>query len=543
MIAKMDAERLNQFLSQANHRLAQALTDRQSLAKAMVEILRQRLAEFKESPMSKAVLFLIIVGSAVSASAQAVPTHPRDLSFGPLHFDPPTPAEYRHTLSNGVVTFVVEDHSLPLVTVSVVVRTGGYLEPVEKFGLANLTGSQMRTGGTASLTPSEFDEEAAFLAVQLTSNIGDTNGRASVNSLTKDLDMALDLFFDMLRYPRFDQGRLDLGKSQMLQRMGRRNDSTTTIEGREWGRLLRGDDHFTTRLMTKASVESITQENLIAFHERYYYPGGFIFSVSGDVTPETILPKLEAWMDGWSKRDDVVLPVPKPTYAPVPGLYTIDKPDVNQGRVSIGHLGTTRDNPDRYALTVMNEILGGGGFSARLLTRIRSDEGLAYSAYSRFGIGTYYEGAFRASFQSRSAAVTRASALVLEEINRIRSELVSKEELENSIASFVETFTRNFSSARAIATLFSNDEYTGRDPEYLISYRGRISAVTAEDVLRVAQEYLKPDKLLLLVIGNLEAIESGDLENPDYSLDGLVRGVIRRIPLPDPFTMKYPSEP
>ena len=493
--------------------------------------------------MRKAVLVLIVVGSAVTAAAQAIPAHPRDLSFDPLHFDPPTPAEYRHTLSNGVVVFVVEDHSLPLVTVSVVVRTAGYLEPVEKVGLANLTGSQMRAGGTASLTPTEFDGEAAFLAAQLNSNIGDTAGRASVNSLTKDLDAALDLFFDMLRHPRFDQGRLDLAKSQMLQRMQRRNDSTNGIEGREWARLLRGDDHFTTRPTTKASVESIARENLVAFHQRYYHPGGFIFAVSGDVTPETILPKLEARMADWPKRDEVVPPVPKPAHTPVPGLYTVDKPDVNQGRVSIGHLGTTRDNPDRYALTVMNDILGGGGFSARLLTRIRSDEGLAYSAYSSFGLGTYYDGAFRAGLQSRSETVTRASALVLEEINRIRSEPVSEEELGNSIASFVETFTRNFSSARATATLFANDEYTGRDPEYLIRYRDRISTVTVEDVLRVAQEYLKPDQLLLLVVGNLEVIAAGDPENPEYSLDGLVGDVVSRILLPDPFTMEYPLEP
>ena len=493
--------------------------------------------------MRKAVFVLIVAGSAVTAAAQTIPAHPHELSFAPLHFDPPTPAEHRHDLSNGVVAFVVEDHSLPLVTVSVVVRTGGYLEPGPKVGLANLTGSQMRAGGTASLTPAEFDEEAAFLAAQLSSNIGDTVGRASVNSLTKDLDAALDLFFDMLRHPRFDQERLDLAKSQALQRMERRNDSTNSIEGREWGRLLRGDDHFTTLPTTKASVESITREDLAAFHDRYYHPGGFIFAVSGDVTPDTILPKLEARMADWPRRDEVVPAVPKPTYSPVPGLYTVDKPDVNQGRVSIGHLGTTRDNPDRYALTVMNDILGGGGFSARLLTRIRSDEGLAYSAYSSFGLGTYYEGTFRAAFQSRSETVARAATLVLEEIALIRSEPVSAEELHNSIASFVETFTRNFSSARATATLFANDEYTGRDPEYLLYFRDRISAVTADDVLRVAREYLTPERLLVLVVGNLAAVTAGDPENPEYSLDGLVDGGIIRIPLPDPFTMEYPTEP
>ena len=235
--------------------------------------------------------------------------------------------------------------------------------------------------------------------------------------------------------------------------------------------------------------------------------------------------------------------MPQPSHDPRPGLYAVDKADVNQGRVSIGHLGTTRDNPDRYAIIVMNDILGGGGFASRLLTRIRSDEGLAYSAGSGFGMGTYYDGLFRASFQSRSETVARASAIVLEEIERIRSEPVTDEELRNSIASFVETFTRSFSSAASTAGLFAEDAYTGRDPEYLIHYRERISAVTSDDVLRVAREYLHPDRLAVLAVGNLEAIEAGDPDNPQYSLAGLAAGPVTRIPLPDPFTMEYPAEP
>ena len=489
------------------------------------------------------LLLALVGGSAPAATAQPIPAHPRDLVFDALAFDPPDAASHRHELSNGVVVFVVPDHALPLVSVSVTVRTGSHLEPAEKAGLASVTGSQMRAGGTATMTPAEFDEEAAFLAAQLSSNIGGTSGRASMNSLTKDLDATLDLFFEMLRTPRFDQARLDLAKSQMLQRMERRNDSTQSIEGREWGRLLRGDDHFTTMPTTKVSVESITREDLVTFHREYYHPGGFIFGVSGDVEPETILPKLEARMADWPASDAVAGEVPKPRHTPRPGLYLVDKPDVNQGRVSIGHLGTTRDNPDRYALTVMNDILGGGGFSARLLTRIRSDEGLAYSAYSAFVLGTYYEGTFRASFQSRSETVARASAIVLEEVERIRTQAVSEAELRTSKASFIETFTRNFSSVASTANLFANDEFTGRDPSYITTYRERISAVSGDDVLRVAREYLQPDKLVILIVGDRAAIAAGDADNPDYTLDGLTGGAITRIPLPDPFTMEYPAQP
>jgi predicted Zn-dependent peptidase len=486
-------------------------------------------------------MVLVTAPAFGQAQGEAIPAHPSDLVFEPLQFDPPDPAAHRHVMSNGVVAFVVPDHALPLVTVSVIVRAGAWLEPPERAGLAALTGGQMRAGGAGDRDPAAFDEEAAFLAANLSSGIGATSGRASVNCLNKDLDASLDLLFDMLRHPRFDQARLDLAKSQALQAMERRNDSTRSIEGREWGRLMRGDAHFSTRPTTSASIESITRDDLLAFHGRYFHPGSFIFAVSGDVAAADILSKLSARLAAWPAADETVPAVPAPAGDPRRGLYGVDKPDVNQGRVSIGHLGTTRDNPDRYPLIVMNDILGGGGFSSRLLTRIRSDEGLAYSAGSSFGMGTYYDGVFRVAFQSRSETVARAAAIVLDEIEKIRSEPVTDDELQNSIASFVETFTRNFSSAAATARLFARDEYTGRDPEYLAHYRERISAVTAADVLRVARRYLHPDRLTTLVVGNLDAIAAGDPDNPDFVLDALAGVPLARIPLPDPFTMEYPA--
>lgn len=488
------------------------------------------------------IALLVLPSMTVTAQTQAIVSHPRDLTFDPLDFDPPSAADHRHTLSNGGVVFIVEDHALPLVNVSVLVRTGSFLDPSGQAGLAALTGSQMRAGGAGEWSAADFDEEVAFLAAELGSSIGGTMGQASLGCLTKDLDSALDLLFDMIRRPRFEPSRLDLAKSQLLQGMERRNDSTRSIEGREWGRLMRGDEHFSTEPSTRASIESITRDDLVAFHERYFHPGGFIFTVSGDVDAAEVLATLNERLMDWPARDVDVPDVPTPDHALRSGLFGVDKADVNQGRVSIGHLGTTRDNPDRYPLIVMNDILGGGGFSSRLLTRIRSDEGLAYSVGSSFGTGTYYDGIFRVAFQSRSETVARAASIVLEEIGRIRSEPVSAAELSNSIASFVETFTRNFSSAAGTAGLFARDEYTGRDPEYLEHYRERIRAVTVDDVMRVAQEYLHPDDLVMLVVGDLTTIETGDPDNPQYSLDELDGTPLARIPLPDPFTMQYPPQ-
>ena len=479
--------------------------------------------------------------AVATTGAQTVPAHPSDLSYAPLAFTPPVAGDHRHELANGVVTVVVEDHELPLVSISVLIHTGDYLEPADKIGLASLTGSQMRAGGTTTMGAAEFDEQADFLAAQIGSGIGSTSGSAGLDCLTKDLAGCLDLFFDMLRNPGFDDDRLALAKSQAIQQMERRNDSTGSIEGREWSRLMRGADHFSTRPMTRATIEAITRDDLVAFHRRFYHPGNFVFAVSGDVDTPAVLAELERRMDGWAAGSEPVPPVPTPDFTVRPGLYLVDKPDVNQGRVAIGHLGTTRDDPDRYKLLVMNDILGGGGFSARLLTRIRSDEGLAYSASSSFGVGVYYKGVFRVGFQSRSETVARATAIVLEEIDRIRTQLVEDEELRSSIASFVETFSRSFSSAASTAGLFAGDEYTGRDPAYLAAYRDNIAAVTVDDVLDVAQRYLHPDELAILVVGNLEASLAGDPDRPEYSLEEMSPGEVVRIPLPDPFTMEYPA--
>jgi len=488
------------------------------------------------------VMVTALLALASSLGAADIPAHPRLLKFEPLVYHPPKAAPHRYALANGAIVYLVEDHVFPLVNISLTIRTGQYLEPLEKIGLAAMTGDQMRAGGTGSLSARDFDEEADFLAASISSSIADTQGNAGLNCLTANLDASLKLFFEMLRNPQFDQQRIDLYKSRRLQALARRNDRTAEIEGREWERLLRGDRHFSTAQETKASIESITRDDLIAFHRKYYQPASLIFAVSGDFPPKQMLAKLEQAMSGWETARPAVPKIPRPDHTPAPAVYMIHKPDVNQGRLSIGHLGVQRDNPDHYALQVMNSILGGGAFTSRITSRVRSDEGLAYSASSAMALGTYYEGTFRASFQSKSATCAQAAAIVLEEIARIRKEKVSAEDLATNVNYAIEVFPRFFSTPAQVAGAFAGDEYTGRPPNYWETYRDRLRAVTADDVLRVAQKYLDPDKLVILAVGNVDDILKGDPTKPEYSFQKLAgRQPIRRLPLPDPVTMVYPQ--
>ncbi len=486
---------------------------------------------------------VVAAGLLAAPAAAQVPAHPRDLTFAPLTFDPPEAAKHRRVLKNKVVMFTVEDHELPLVTVGVFIRAGNYLDPSGKEGLAGAVASQMRAGGAGTLAADAFDEDVDFLAANLSVSLGGTSGGAMANFLAKDTDKALDLLFAMLQKPAFQQDRFDLYKRQVLQGLARRNDTTAGIEGREWGRLMYGDTFFTTRPVTKASVESLTRADLVAFHQQHVHPANFIIAVSGDVKPDEIAAKLEARMAAWTAPAGYVrAAIPKPAHVPVPGVYMVNKPEVNQGRVTMGHLGIQRGNPDQIAVELMNDILGGSGFTSRITNRVRSDEGLAYSAGSSFPPGTYYPGTFSAGFQSKSSTVAQAVQIVLEEIDRIRAAPVGAEELETVKNSAIEVFPRQFSSASVVASLFASDELTGRDPLYWKTYRDKVRAVTVADIQRMAQKYLTPDKLVILAVGNVDDMLKGNPDKPAYAFDKIRKGKeVVRIPLPEPSSMVYPK--
>lgn len=490
----------------------------------------------------------VAAGGAVTAgwlqAADEIPAHPRMLSFDPLEFEPPDPAAYRHELDFGAVAYLAEDHQLPLVTVGATVRTGQYLEPEELAGLASMTGSQIRSGGTTSLSAREFDEEAAFLATNLGSGIGSTSGSASLDCLKSNLDRSFELFFDMLKNPGFDEQRFQIAKAAALQGMERRNDDTGAIISREFRRLLRGDNFFSTVQTTKASLEAITIDGMRSFHQRYFHPSSLIFAVAGDFETDDMIKRLNAALaDGWPTSEKPNVPdVPKPSHQPVPGVYMIEKPDNNQSQIRIGHLGIERSNPDHIAVSVMNYILGGGGFSSRIMSRVRSDEGLAYSAGSQFPAGTYYPGTFVAYFQSQNPRCAQAATLVIEEIERIREQKVSDVDLGMAKSYMTEIFPRYFATAGQVAGTFAGDEYSGREKDYWKNYRSRVAAVTADDVLRVAQKYLHPDQMVILGVGDVDAMLAGNPDKPEFSFEKLAGDAgIERLPLPDPLTMEYPD--
>jgi predicted Zn-dependent peptidase len=477
---------------------------------------------------------------ALSASAaDAIPDRPEKLKFPALDFQPPAAAQYRVQLKSGPVAYVVPDRELPLVNISILVRTGDYLTPTNKEGLPDLVGSMLTHGGTAKMTAPELEERMAFLAAQLNSSVDDTSGRVSLNLLSKDLDEGMSILRDVLATPRFQENKVELRKEQLYQQMRQRNDDTAAIEGREIKRLAFGDAFWINDDLTKRSVEGVTHDDLVQFHQRWFHPANFTVAVSGDFDRDDMIARLEKLFANWPFKGETPPPIPTNTHFTAPGVYIVNK-DVNQGRVSVMLPGIMRDDPDYFAAMLMNEILGGGGFTSRIMNRVRTEEGLAYSAGSVLQGGVYFPSPFMADFQTKSRTVPYAISLVLNEMKRMTKEPVTDEELRITVNGLIERFPRSFASKGQVAGLLANEEFTGRyakDPNYFKTYRDKVRAVTKADIQRVAQRLIELDHAAILIVGNRDDILLGHPDHPQR-LHDFMGGKVTELPLRDPMTME-----
>lgn len=470
------------------------------------------------------------------SAEERIPDRPERLEFPELQYEVPDRDQFRAVLDNGVALYAAEDRLLPLVAIQVFFKGGAYLEPQGMEGLASLTGTVWRTGGAGDLTAEEFDEELDFLAANLSTGIGGVTGSVSLNLLSKDLERGLQLLMDVLLRPRFQESRLETARTNLLSEMRQRNDSTAGIESREWNRLIYGDDYWINRHSTQTSVRSIDRDDLVRFQQRLIDPATMVVAAAGDFHREELIELLNETIGRLETGSEPIPPVPQPSHRSEPGVYLVDKPDVNQGRVSIGHLGAMRPLEDEFDIRVANDILGGSGFTSRITSRVRSDEGLAYTAGSAFGIGQEYPGTFRSLFQSRSEACARAAELTVELIRGMHAEGVTDEELRTSKNSQIETLPNNFQTMIQTVSLFARDELAGRPPDYWAAFRDNVRAVSVESAHQAFRRHINPERLVILVVGNIEEILGGDPDHPDSRFENL--GALHRIPLRDPMTLE-----
>ena len=255
-------------------------------------------------------------------------------------------------------------------------KGGSSLDPADLPGLASMTARLVREGGAEGLPPAEFDETLDFLATEVAVNANDTFTTATMNCLKSNLDESLKLFMAMLRTPAFDAGRLDTTKALLTESLKQRNDDASSILGREWKRLLYGSEHFEGSQPTGATVAAIDRDRLLAMHRRIFHPGNVIIAVSGDFDEQEMLSRLEQALAGWERGEPAPDPV-APEVVLEPGLYHVPK-EIPQGKVVMGLRSIDRDYPDLIPFLLLDEILGAGGFTSRLMQQVRSNEGLAY---------------------------------------------------------------------------------------------------------------------------------------------------------------------
>lgn len=489
--------------------------------------------------MVNRIALSLLLGSSL-VFAQAIPDRPEKLSFKPLVFQAPKVKDYKTKLKNGIPLFIATDpNAQPFVRINIMVRAGSYLDPKGKEGLASIMGNEMRTGGTEKTPADKLDERIEFLAAKINSTFGATEGVISLEILEKDFKAGLDLFMEVLTQPAFAQDRLDLAKKQLRLGLDQRNDSANSIAGYQMEYLLYGEDHFSTAALTEASLQSITREDLKAFHTRVLHPSNMVIAVSGKFDKNVVMDALNKTLGALTpvKGAEVSPKPPAPKYERKAGIYVCNK-DVPQSTVQFVLPGLRRTDPDWYATVVMNDILGGSGFHARLMKKIRSDEGLTYGIGSRFGTGEYWPGNWACRLQTKNRSVAYAMRLALAEIDRIKTQPVSDEEIKIVKDSIMDGFPARFPNKHSIVTHFASEQLVGWPEGFYEDYREKIQAVTKDDVQRVAKKYLDPTKLVLLVVGKTSDVEEGDVKDHPGKLSEIAKLPVVTLPLRDPLTMK-----
>ena len=324
--------------------------------------------------------------------------------------------------------------------------------------------------------------------------------------MTKDIDEGLKIFADVLMHPVFAQEKIDITKNQAIEAIRRENDNPGQVARREFRRLLYRD-HPYSRKSTIESVTSITREDIIAFHKKYYHPNNIMFGISGDFNKGEILDKIRSVFKDWKKKEidfAEVPPVKKDLNRSVNYVYK----DVKQSVIRLGHMGLDYRNPDHYAVILMNYILGGGSFQSRMMQDIRNDRGLAYSVWSYFQLGMRDIGVFASGSGTKLQSTITVIKRMEDIIKEMRESPVKDEELKNAKEYIINSFVFKFTSTAQIVNRFLTFEYYGLPTSYLETYLENIRKVTKEDILRVAQKYLKPDQTVILVVGNKEKFEA-----------------------------------
>ena len=430
---------------------------------------------------------------------------PRQMTFKSVEFTPPEPD--RVVLENGMVVYLLEDHELPLISMTATMRTGSWLDPAEKIGLASLTGATMRTGGGGGLSSEQVDEELEQFALDVGISIGRQSGSASLDVLSKDLKRGLQIFAGLIRTPAFEPARVELAKLQAIEGIRRRQDNPGSIVGREFVKLLYGTDHPTARESSIGSITRLTRDDLVAFHRKTIHPNGMLLGVTGDFDKSAMLALLREVFGDWKKGEVPVLTIADVPQSPTakPLVRFVNK-DTSQTHLRLGHLSIKENDPDYVALAIANDILGGSSFRSRLFNDVRTKRGLAYSVGSRLNTGVHDQGVWLMRAETKLPSTQEVITRFVANMERMRTELVTDSELAEAKEAYVNSFVFSFASSSAIVGRLIGLEYDGLPKDFLQQLRARVIALTKDEILAAAKKHFHPERLTIVAVGAGEAL-------------------------------------
>jgi zinc protease len=409
----------------------------------------------------------------------------------------------RTELDNGVVLLTSEQRALPMISIELLIDAGARYDGGGQEGLANLA-ARLLTYGTKRRSALQISDALDFIGASLSTGCSENLASVSMTILKKDLSTGLALLAEVLTQSTFPQEEIERQKQSIVASLKARDEEPGDIAERRFAAALFPNSPYGRPVEgTESSVRAISQKGLREFYERYYRPNRTIMAVVGDVTAEEIDEALNQAFSSWKKGEPGgKLLVSSATGAPT--SIRVNK-ELTQANIIMGHEGVTRGNPDYYAIQVMNNILGGGGFSSRVVDSIRNERGLAYSVYTYFNADKSH-GTFQFVMQTKNDSAREAMRIAREEIERIRREPVSEQEVNDAKDYLTGSFPLRLDTNRKVANFLAQVEFFQLGLDYPDRYGDFIRKVTREDVLRVAKRYLQPEKLITVVVGNQNKI-------------------------------------
>ena len=417
-------------------------------------------------------------------------------------------------LSNGMDLWMVEHRELPIVSMNMVFRTGSSNEPDNKVGVADFT-SNLLDDGTATRSAADIANQLQSIGANMGSNSGWDSTTVSIQTLTKNLDSAIDIYADVVQNPAFPATELESLRRRSLLGLRQMRSNPNAISNIVYNKVLYGS-HPYGRSNSEATINAITRDDLVAYYGSTYRPNNATLIVVGSFDKAALKSKLERAFGGWKSGDVSARSLGAPKALDKAGIYLVDRPNSAQSVVSIGQVGVDRMNPDYFAISVMNRILG-GGFTSRINMNLREDKGYTYGARSSF---TFRRGAgpFSAGGDIQTAVTKEAIAEFMKELNGIRGDIpITQKELDYNKQGLIRQYPSGFETVGAISGQLSNLVVYGLPDSYFNDYIAKINAVTVADVNRVAKQYLDPSKMAIVIVGDRKVIEPG-LKDLGYSI-------------------------